>query len=1578
MSCSINDKPFLTNLDNARSAMIRDGIITEGDNILNNTAFLERASEIQRVYQRNVGDEQLITQSNGVAKFNSALFALTDQGNKIFYGKSNVFIPTEFDVLINSDFSKRENVTARELLGKIATESKSVFYKGLAHNLINYIPTELKVYNSALPTKVLGSYKYQSERGKITAESIILDSAKNGYSERTFLHEVMHAATIKIMIRPNSQLTGDQVQAINNLNRLYEKVQLKLSAERKKAYGLTDVYEFVAEAFSNPEFQDELMRIKIDRKRTLKSAFTRFIAKLLGIKTNFGRADETDSALLYALEDVITLLKEESKNKNVQYLDANITFKLDNEDEEDDEFNEYVAEQQKAFERTLANSDKLKLKEVEGKQDDFYTLDDQQVMRVGPVLEGMFYRSGKTKTRKEYYLDKEWPEGSNRTLTKKTELFPDKLLTYEQFAAEFDRSEKVTLITGKLKEAKILAGQTNDQKYLDLVKQYTEELQGMDEIVKVDFMDNIIADLGLLMNIPRDSKNGEPIGTHNFASGVKTFSKKLGIGGTSDIMINHSDGTNTLVEVKTGRNFIYSRSGVVVGEGIGQYSVFRTFQDQAKMQAMTYAVLARVQNPTMKFKDVMVLYVPDAVNYKKYDIPVETFLYELKAFFANPNKMKELGLPENALELLEKEFEENGGKKGDLFKAHNYRSGLNSNEYNISRANADTKVEDLLDEIQFVSNRASITQSGKVEASIRLKQKLKNLSTDLAQLLLDDPIQNSNITDISIMARWFNQLEDFGTDDPQIRTFELLFKNAQINIQDEVATKSLIINALFQKTNTNLRYITSPKETFSKFFTKRKKISEGGELFETNEYRLLHANESIDSEEYRRWNALTQEDRNLLTMLNETFKSYVSEDGFFANNIVHRRILKGKVQDLSSLDYHNSVNRGDSFEWYDGWIPKYVVSSDLEYAQNAGNGFFDVTAVTSVSQVKSIWDSIKKKFKNWFTNSVNNTSVNGSLMIPFNCFGSSYTIQNDPDIYSLNLLDITQKFLTEMERKKQLDPVLAYARAISLSFELGDINEAGVITNTQLRKAAWLNDWVTANIIKPPVDLQLTAKSLRVGAGSYYESRQLNSEELLQGINKWSSRAILGFRPFSVLGQAAQSTVMNYRNASVGSMLEALGVDDSYLDYTLSDKVKANGLYVDLMKDLVAGDLTKNKLFLLAAQTGYLVSFDAKNKAEKLNIIKSKNISKIYNDSYFAMMNMQEEAIAYNVLAANMYNIKHKEKSIYDWYEVFEMDRDGNIADTPENRSKVNSEMVVEFSTLPGIGAYKAFWTGGVRYKQQIGTGPTTRTVDINGLTTEEISSFEFSYNRIQGEYRNKFAFESHAIGTFFVLFKRYIPRIMKNAFGSKRSLYDLGAFEEVAEYNKIGEDTDGVKTVRWRAREFEGRYRMLMKSPLLLLSSPGTKAFNDATPSQKRTILELYASVLSFAMLYGLYAVLFADSDDDDQLKKFWRMYLLENVSQEINPYEYIKLANEATVPVGAKKILDTAEGFGDLFMASIALSTGNQEAAYNTKGELKGFKRSIKGIPQAAWAFDLLERMHKIEIDQEDLLEVNVYKLK
>jgi hypothetical protein len=715
-----------------------------------------------------------------------------------------------------------------------------------------------------------------------------------------------------------------------------------------------------------------------------------------------------------------------------------------------------------------------------------------------------------------------------------------------------------------------------------------------------------------------------------------------------------------------------------------------------------------------------------------------------------------------------------------------------------------------------------------------------------------------------------------------------------------------------------------------------------------------------------------------LTTLNETFKSYLGEEGVFSQNVVHRKVLRTGMKEFSSLDYHNSVNRGDKFEWYEGWIPKYVVSSDLEYAQNAGTSFFDIASVTSTAELKSIWDGIKKKFKNWFTNSANNTSVNGSLMIPFNCFGSSYTIQNDPDIYSLNLQDITQRFLTEMERKKQLDPVLAYARAISLGFEMGDVNEMGVITNTQLRKAAWLNDWVTANIIKPPVDLQLTAKSLRVGAGSYYESRQLNSEELLQGINKWSSRAILGFRPFSVLGQAAQSTVMNYRNASVGSMLEALGVEDTYLDYNLSDKVKANGLYVDLMKDLIAGDVTKNKLFLLAAQTGYLVSFDAKNKAEKLNIIKSKNISKMYNDSFFAMMNMQEEAIAYNVLAANMHNIKHKDKSLYEWYEVFEIDKNGDIADTVENRSMITPEMDVKVSELPGIGAHKAFWTGGVRFKQQIGTGEVTRNIDVTGLTPEEISSFEFSYNRIQGEYRNKFAFEAHALGTFFVLFKRYIPRIVKNAFGSKKSLYDLGAFEEVADYNKIDSTPDEMKTVRWRAREFEGRYRMLLKSPFLLLSTPGTKSFNEATSSQKRTILELYSSVLSFALLYGMYAVLFADSDDDDQLKKFWRMYLLENVSQEINPFEYIKLANEATVPVGAKKIMDTAEGFIDLSMASFALATGREEDAYNTKGELKGFKRSIKGVPQAAWAFDLLERMHKIEIDQEDLLDVNVYKLK
>ena len=101
-------------------------------------------------------------------------------------------------------------------------------------------------------------------------DTIFLDS-KTGLNSHVALHEALHAATSHVLDNPSHPVTK-QLQA------LYDKVKGSLDT----AYGATSLDEFVAEAFSNPEFQAKLQAIFPDGKPiNAWTRFTRMVSNML-------------------------------------------------------------------------------------------------------------------------------------------------------------------------------------------------------------------------------------------------------------------------------------------------------------------------------------------------------------------------------------------------------------------------------------------------------------------------------------------------------------------------------------------------------------------------------------------------------------------------------------------------------------------------------------------------------------------------------------------------------------------------------------------------------------------------------------------------------------------------------------------------------------------------------------------------------------------------------------------------------------------------------------------------------------------------------------------------------------------------------------------------------------------------------------------------------------------------------------------------------------------------------------------------------------------------------------------------
>ena len=125
---------------------------------------------------------------------------------------------------------------------------------------------------------VAGRYDPKTDTIRINSDMVV--------DLHTFLHEITHAATSHVLDNKSHPLT-------KQLTELYNNVKGSLDT----AYGAQSLDEFVAEAFSNPEFQSKLSAINpkgepISAWQRFKTSIGNFIRRLMGMETK-----SPDSAL---------------------------------------------------------------------------------------------------------------------------------------------------------------------------------------------------------------------------------------------------------------------------------------------------------------------------------------------------------------------------------------------------------------------------------------------------------------------------------------------------------------------------------------------------------------------------------------------------------------------------------------------------------------------------------------------------------------------------------------------------------------------------------------------------------------------------------------------------------------------------------------------------------------------------------------------------------------------------------------------------------------------------------------------------------------------------------------------------------------------------------------------------------------------------------------------------------------------------------------------------------------------------------------------------------------------------------
>lgn len=113
----------------------------------------------------------------------------------------------------------------------------------------------------------------------------------HGVLLHAFMHEAVHAATVTAL-KENGRVRVAMSQLLTIAKRELGRQGLD------NLYGLKDPYEFVAEAFSNADFQRALKRVKLDRSDSVWDAFVKLVRRLLGLDNDPTPGDGLEAVMM--------------------------------------------------------------------------------------------------------------------------------------------------------------------------------------------------------------------------------------------------------------------------------------------------------------------------------------------------------------------------------------------------------------------------------------------------------------------------------------------------------------------------------------------------------------------------------------------------------------------------------------------------------------------------------------------------------------------------------------------------------------------------------------------------------------------------------------------------------------------------------------------------------------------------------------------------------------------------------------------------------------------------------------------------------------------------------------------------------------------------------------------------------------------------------------------------------------------------------------------------------------------------------------------------------------------------------
>jgi len=837
-------------------------------------------------------------------------------------------------------------------------------------------------------------------------------------------HELFHAVTTTTyMSNPAFK------EKIDDMFRIAKE---RAEKEGKDFYGLKSQYEFLADVLKHPEFREFLSTIPYEEKNilrkiwdALKSIFVKQ-KSLLDVVEKFITGYDLK---IYAGENEIEDLAKENpffKQMRESYLKEEFrTLKAEVETEVEEKELTDEEKRDKLFDDIKNKSNEIILEVDEnGEEVDFYTFLGKKFERITDRVKGFInqFVERKIDTEKtfgERKADMIW-ENIDHDIKQTTD--EGDLENYDEYRDRMDLNMEIGKTKGKIIHKKI-------QRYIDKVfnsgrniEQIDLDIRDIASRVGINVNDWNWVDENFLKIMKKARINTFSEGVPDelkdkLLSEVKVISEILGFGGSIDLLTQHSDGKFSITDFKTGSRFDMTPFVNLLKYGNQEIEITDNQRNRAKLQVMLYALMLKIENPNIQFRELSLTWIPNKykIDYNDMDraVAVNSYLPMVESFLKDKKALKQAGLSEDIYEQIIK-------KSPKAFWVSEY-TNMTTDSIEEECMSSELTNEQLLS-----SKYAEMTlikgKEQRFEDLSRIdKKRLMKLTKEI-QVMSADPSMElipEKGYDISKVMVWIGNYSD--VPNPFVQIWKKYRDRRRHQVRNEALSKDLKMKALlepiveeYKKKKFTVRALgvsdINYKELYAPFYT-----------YFTQEGRNIKRLVISTDDEYKQ---LSEAQKKYLDFINAEFKSWFVGSDAFMNQIARYKTdpISGEERGVTFMELINQNRaKNEAFEYYEGWFPKAIKTME-EIRYDLGKGSNIVGALTpeymkEVSKRK-LTRYIEDTYQGWSANS--NEEVEA---LPVNHLGSLKI--DSAEEYTDNLEYSYDSFVREMTYKKYMDSVYA-------------------------------------------------------------------------------------------------------------------------------------------------------------------------------------------------------------------------------------------------------------------------------------------------------------------------------------------------------------------------------------------------------------------------------------------------------------------------------------------------------------------------------------------------------------------------